>query len=114
MIDLKHKTQDTLTKKETASLIKFNHPEFKLKDIQAILEAESEIYAYGLQTGQRIKIGKLFFVEPIIRPSRKHYNGIASEHSNKIKYVQLPERLRFKFVPLKQLKDIEDNYHVVK
>ena len=111
---MKHKVKDTLTKKETASLIKFNHPEFKLKDIQAILEAESEIYAYGLQTGQRIKIGKLFFVEPIIRPSRKQYNGIASGHSNKIKYVQLPERLRFKFVPLKQLKDIEDNYHVIK
>jgi hypothetical protein len=111
---MKHKIKDTLTKKEVASLIKFNHPEFKLKDIQAILEAEAEIFSYGLQTGQRIKVGKLFFIEPVIRKGQKHYNGIASEKGTGKKYVQLPDRLRFKFVPLKQLKDIQDNYHVIK
>ena len=101
--------KDTLTKKEVASLIKYHHPEYNLKDIRAILDAEAEVYEYGLDTGQRIKIGKLFFIEPVIRKGSRHYSGLARD--GQPEYVELPERLRFKFRPLKRLKDIENSYH---
>lgn len=99
--------QDTLNLNAIASLIKYQHPDMKLKDINATLKATEEVLSYGLETGQKIKFGKLFIIEPVIRKGQRHFNGIAKNPG----YVQLPNRLRFKFRTLKKLKKIEDDYH---
>ncbi len=102
---------NTLTERKLASLIKFNHPEYKLKDIQAILRFRDEIYKQAFQTGQRIKIGQLLFIQPTIRKSTRHYDGISSQPDNP-KFVRVPRRLRYKLVPLKKLRTIQNNYEV--
>lgn len=102
---------NTLTERKLASLIKFNHPEYKLKDIQAILRFQDEVYKQAFQTGQRIKIGQLLFIQPMIRPSSRHYDGISSKPNNP-KFVTVPKRLRYKLVPLKKLRKIQNNYEI--
>ena len=100
------KDVETLNTTDLARLIKFRDPSLKLKDIQKVLNLQSEVIAYGLDKEQRIKIGKLFIIEPTIRPSHKHYRGMGKGS----KYVTVPKRLRFKFKALKQLKEIEDSH----
>lgn len=97
---------ETLNINDIARLIKFRDPSLKIKDIEKVLELQNDVIAYGLDTEQRIKIGKLFIIEPTIRDSHKHYRGMGKGS----KYVTVPKRLRFKFKVLKQLKEIENSH----
>lgn len=97
---------DVMNLNEIASLVKYHNSDLKLKDIQRILKETEKVISYGLETNQKIKYGKLFTIEPVIRKGGKHYNGLAKKKS----YVVLDDRLRFKFQPLKQLKDIQNDY----
>lgn len=94
---------NTINDTQMASLIHYHNPHLKIKDVRAILKAQEEIIEYGLDTEQRIKFGKLFIIEPVILPKRKHYDAI-----NK-KEIELEERLRFHFRPLKKIKNLERN-----
>lgn len=102
--------KDTINLKTMASLIHYQNPKLKVKDIQAMLEAEIGIISLGLETGQRIKMGKLFIIEPYIKPAQRHYSGTRKEGP---KFIMLPERLRFRFKPLKALKKIESEYRPI-
>ena len=44
---------------QQASLVKKMHPEFRLKDIKAIFDAEEEMMEYAMAQDQKIKFGKL-------------------------------------------------------
>lgn len=95
---------DTINRNKMASLIHYTHPEIKAMDAFQVLKAQEEVIAYGLDTMQKIKFGKLFVIDPTIKDSHRHYDAVND------RYVELPKRLRFKFRPLKQLKEIEDSY----
>lgn len=102
--------KDTINLTTMASLIHYKNPKLKVKDIQAMLEAQMGIISLGLETGQRIKMGKLFIIEPYLKPAQRHYSGTRKQGP---KFIMLPERLRFKFKPLKALKEIENEYHPI-
>lgn len=102
------KRQDTINRQQQISLIRLYCPNYSNKEIGDILNGLDQVIEYGLETNQKIKFGKLFTIKGIVRPARKHYNGINGTKSDP--YVMLPKRLRFKFTALQKLKDIEDSY----
>lgn len=87
---------------QQASLVKKMHPEFRLKDIKAIFDAEEEMMEYAMTQDQKIKFGKLFTVSPVSVKATKRWDGI-----NKCWVIAQPH-MRFKFTKLKKMMDIED------
>ena len=101
-------SKDTINSKTMISLIKLYHPEYDNKTIEDILDSLEEVIIYGIETDQKIKFGKLFTIQGVIRKPSKHYNGISGDKDDP--YVMLPERLRIKFSILQGLKKVENNY----
>lgn len=98
--------KDTINRTQMASLIHYNHPDLKIKDITQVLKGQEEVIEYGLDTMQRIKFGKLFTIDPIIKPEQLHYDAVNKKH------ITLPKRVRFTFKSLKRLKDLEKDHQM--
>ena len=85
--------------KDIAREIKRQCPEYKLKDINAVLKVEQEVIANQLNNQTRVGWGKLFTFIPEIKPAH-----IQNTWSGK---RTLPAHPRVKVVPRKLIKALQ-------
>lgn len=81
---------------------------YYMKDIEEILEAETEAISELLEEGYtKVKNHKFMQIEVVQRGSKKAWNGLKKE------YYNLPSKKVLKIKPLTQLEKIEEDINKV-
>lgn len=98
----------TINRDDLARELHNRYPEFLMRDIKLLIEELEVIVADEVDSGNKVKLGKLLELESQTKASRRHYDGIDKIHGGKGKYVEIPARKRVKYTPMKLLKDIQN------
>lgn len=83
-----------------ASLIHETYPQYKLKDIKAILQQEQEVIYQQLSEGKSVKWGKLLKLDPKLYRPRTVRNNLTNQ------LVFVPRRFKVKVSKLQKLKKL--------
>lgn len=88
---------------ELARRIHEEYPNYLIKDLVVILEAEQDEVVNALRNHEEVKWGKLYKFNLQEKPAREHYDGL--HHKN----MQLPDRYVVKEKQLSRIKKLYTN-----
>lgn len=100
----------SITKNGLASKVHVQAPQYKVQDIEGIFDVLENVIVEYLDAGYKVKVGKLFSLEPQIKPPHKHYNGAGKINGGKATYVVIPKHIHIKVNKLQKIKDIESKH----
>lgn len=101
------KQANSMTISKASSMIHKNHPEIKVKDAKAVLEAYADLVEYAMDVGEEVKLSDVFKLYPEWQKPRKQYNGANSIYGGKGETINLPKRKLIKLKPLKRLQKVQ-------
>lgn len=96
-----------INKGSLISLIRAKNPMYKTDDIERIVDSLEDVIIDSLNTGHKVKLGKIVSLTPVIKPAQRHYNGAAKLNGGKAEFIQIPSRLRIKITKLQKVKELE-------
>lgn len=100
----------SITKKGLASKVHAQAPQYRVQDVEGMFEVLEDVITEYLDEGYKVKLGKLFTLEPQVKPPHKHYNGAGKINGGKATYVTLPKHIHIKVKKLQKIKDIESKH----
>lgn len=94
----------SVNKSELVYRIQEKNPDMYCKDIDRVLDSLQKVIINELTEGNRVKLMKLVLMEPLVKESSYHYDGIKAKTM-----VKIPKRVHVKYKSLKLIKDIEED-----
>lgn len=94
----------SVNKAELVYKIQEKNPDMYCKDIDRVLSTLQDTIMDELSMGNRVKLMKLVLMEPVVKESGYHYDGIKSK-----KMIKIPRRVHVKYKSLKLIKNMEED-----